>query len=328
MLIRCGKCGLEKESYEFSRNRSTKTGFNYYCKECTKQSKKDYYIKNRDRIIEKSSTYYYSNKKSVIERIKGYTTRNRDKVCDYQKNYRLDNTNSIREQQRRYREENKDKVLRLRKDYYAKNRDTCITKSANYYKTNRDMVLAKRKPYFKEYYKTPCKFDSQYAEHLAAYEEVKESADGNLLVKCTYCGEFFVPTVLSVRGRLQAICGSVRGEGRFYCSDHCKKACPIFYQVLYPKDFKETTSREVQAQLRQLVLKRDEYKCQICGKNQHEVELHCHHIEGVKQNPIESADVDNCITLCKEHHKFVHSQKGCTTYDLKCKEKEEKLDVS
>ena len=322
MLIRCGKCGLEKESSEFSKNRSTKTGFSYYCKECTKQNKRDYYIKNRDRIIEKSIAYYNSNKKSVIERIKGYTTRNRDKVCDYQKNYRLDNTNSIREQQRRYREENRDKVLKLRKDYYAKNRDACITKSANYYKANRDMVLAKRKPYFKEYYKAPCKFSNPYIKDLLLYEDIVESPNGYLMVKCTYCGGFFIPTVLSVRNRLQAINGGIRGEGRFYCSNHCKHACPIFYQVLYPKDFGKATSREVQAQLRQLVLKRDEYKCQICGKDQSEVELHCHHIEGVKQNPIESADVDNCITLCKEHHKFVHSQKGCTTYDLKCIEKQ------
>ena len=68
-----------------------------------------------------------------------------------------------------------------------------------------------------------------------------------------------------------------------------------------------------------MVLARDNYQCQICEKSLDEAEFHCHHITGIKQNPIESADVDNCITLCKEHHKFVHSKKGCNYYNLRCK---------
>ena len=42
-------------------------------------------------------------------------------------------------------------------------------------------------------------------------------------------------------------------------------------------------------------------------------------MEGVVQNPIESADVDICVTLCKAHHKWVHTQAGCKYYDLRCK---------
>jgi len=75
-----------------------------------------------------------------------------------------------------------------------------------------------------------------------------------------------------------------------------KNACPIFRMRRFPKGFYLGTSREVQPELRQLVLKRDNYTCQKCDKCN--VELHCHHITGVEQNPIESADVDNCITLC------------------------------
>jgi 5-methylcytosine-specific restriction endonuclease McrA len=49
-----------------------------------------------------------------------------------------------------------------------------------------------------------------------------------------------------------------------------------------------------------MVFERDNYKCVKCGE---EKPLHCHHIDPVKGNPIESADIDNCITLCKKCHK-------------------------
>jgi len=69
-----------------------------------------------------------------------------------------------------------------------------------------------------------------------------------------------------------------------------------------------------------MVLKRDNYTCQYgdCGKTIEDAELHCHHITGVVQNPIESADMDNCIIFCKEHHVLIHKNKGCGYNDLKC----------
>lgn len=41
---------------------------------------------------------------------------------------------------------------------------------------------------------------------------------------------------------------------------------------------------------------------------------------GVEINPIESADVDNCITLCVDCHQKVHQQDGCGMRREKCKE--------
>ena len=51
-----------------------------------------------------------------------------------------------------------------------------------------------------------------------------------------------------------------------------------------------------------------EYKCQKCNKHQSELDvgLHCHHVEGIMWNPIESADVDMCITYCKTCHTTIH----------------------
>jgi len=90
---------------------------------------------------------------------------------------------------------------------------------------------------------------------------------------------------------------------------------------MYQKGHKKSYSREVQPELRQMVFERDEYTCIKCGKHQDElnIPLHCHHIEGIVQNPIESADIDMCITVCKDCHDKIHQEDGCGYNDMKCK---------
>lgn len=162
-----------------------------------------------------------------------------------------------------------------------------------------------------------------YAHRLTPIEEcrIEKNTIDTLQVKCTYCGAWFTPELSNVIRRLGCINGNISGEQRFYCSINCKKVCPIYRQKLYPKDMtKRSMSREVQPELRKLVFERDRYICQKCEKSQLELDvpLHCHHITGVEQNPIESADVDNCITLCKTCHSETHKLPKCSRYHLRC----------
>jgi len=160
-----------------------------------------------------------------------------------------------------------------------------------------------------------------YVHQLEWCEEVRRNEeDPNILeIKCAYCGKWFMPTLSEVSYRISALKGQRKGysEHRLYCSDKCKRECPIFNKQKWPKGFKIATSREVQPELRQMVLKRDDYKCVKCDSDG---PLHCHHITGVELDPIESADVDNCITVCKDCHKEIHRQVGCTYNDMKRKE--------
>ena len=75
--------------------------------------------------------------------------------------------------------------------------------------------------------------------------------------------------------------------------------------------------REVQPELRQMVLERDGHKCVNCNKTNN---LHCHHIMPVAIEPLLSADIDNCITLCIECHKEAHTKDGCRYGQLHMKE--------
>jgi len=166
-----------------------------------------------------------------------------------------------------------------------------------------------------------------YAKQLSPYGVSckRNKEDENVLeVKCMYCDRWYIPTLRSVYHKIKCINGKQSGESNLYCSIECKQTCPTYRQRIYPKGFKDdrtNTSREVQPALRKCVLKRDNYTCQKCGAT--DTELHCHHYEGIEVNPIESADADNCITLCKACHNNIHKADKCDIKQYqrkKCKE--------
>ena len=61
------------------------------------------------------------------------------------------------------------------------------------------------------------------------------------------------------------------------------------------------------SQLRRAVRKRDKNKCIVCGSTK---EPHIHHKNSVSAFPEQALDIDNCVTLCEEHHKEFHSIYG------------------
>jgi len=181
--------------------------------------------------------------------------------------------------------------------------------------------------YKEKYAKNNIPVYDTYTKQLNPYKIAcrRNKEDNNVLeVKCMYCDRWHIPTLNSVVRKIQCINGKVKGESNLYCSNECKQACPTYRQQIYPKGFKndrKNTSREVQTPLRKTVLKRDNYTCQKCGAKN--TELHCHHYEGIEVNPIESADADNCITLCKACHNEIHKVDKCGIKDYKrkmCKE--------
>ena len=171
--------------------------------------------------------------------------------------------------------------------------------------------------YMGDYYSNNIPLYNIYASQISFCEEVRRNRkDPNILeIKCAYCGKWYIPTISAIANRIQALKGNYRGEQRLYCSTQCKKECPIYRKIKYPKGFKPATSREVQPELRQLCFERDNWTCQKCGSKE---SLHCHHIEGIRWEPLESSDLDMVITLCKQCHKEVHKLPGCGYNDMRC----------
>ena len=161
-----------------------------------------------------------------------------------------------------------------------------------------------------------------YSEQISFAEQVRRShKDENILeVKCTYCGKWYIPKRSEITNRVSALKGQSNfySEHRLYCSDECKQECSIYGQHYYPKGFKEASSREVQPELRQMVFERDSWTCKKCKSKKN---LHCHHIEGIRWEPLESADIDKCLTYCKDCHEEVHKKEDCRRIDFICKER-------
>jgi hypothetical protein len=68
----CTKCKEQKPLETFRKQRSTKDGLKYYCKECDNKTAKSYYQKNKEKIVGK---------------VKEWQNNNPDKVKGYKKSY-------------------------------------------------------------------------------------------------------------------------------------------------------------------------------------------------------------------------------------------------
>lgn len=154
-----------------------------------------------------------------------------------------------------------------------------------------------------------------WAEKISWHDEVRRCPNNleYLEVKCTYCGRWHIPDMYALKNRANRI---EKDFSKIYCSQECKDNCPTYSLSgarIKQKNLEYESPREVQSELRKLVFERDNYTCQKCGKdkNKENFELHCHHINPVKLDPLESADINNCISLCKDCHKETHKKDGC-----------------
>jgi len=160
-------------------------------------------------------------------------------------------------------------------------------------------------------------YDTYMSQITFCEKTRRDPFDKKLLqVRCfnSTCKKWFNPTAIATQRRVASLNNKDSGDRNLYCSEQCKKSCSIFRQILYPKGFKNNSNIRVdQFDWAVLVKERDNYECQKCGAT---TNLIAHHIEGLNSNPVESADIDIGITLCKKCHKEAHKDIGCRFVDL------------
>ena len=104
----CIRCGEEKETTEFYKNNYNRDGLTTYCKCCIRELVKANRPKDHN---EKCKEYYKKNKDRLIEKAKENYEDKKEYYSNYHKEYYEKNKESIREYQRLYREKKKKERL-------------------------------------------------------------------------------------------------------------------------------------------------------------------------------------------------------------------------
>ena len=302
-MKQCTKCKECKEYKEFSKDKNRKDGLFPQCKECSNKRKRDWGKKEE-------------NKQKQSKCHKEWRNINKEHLTEYHKEWRNTNKEHLTEYRREWCSNNRDKLNKKRNQWCEENKEHLRLYRNQWYKENRERIINKN-----NHSKVSYTNHKNIINSLFLYENIKIDPQGHILIACTYCGYFFYPSYSQITNRKNYINGNTSKENRIYCSEKCKSNCPIYGQSLYPKGYRPATSREVQPELRQMVLKRDNYTCQRCGwhKDELDVGLHCHHIYPLNEDPIQSADIDTCITYCEDCHKWIHQNvTGCGYSEMRC----------
>src|SRR3972149_2932491 len=102
----------------------------YKDKEREKEYQREYYLKNKNKLLIQNKKYYLENKEKILKCNKNYYLENKDKIekyrlehkeknKEYQKVYILENKDKIAE----YRSKNRDKILEIQKNWRIKNKE-------------------------------------------------------------------------------------------------------------------------------------------------------------------------------------------------------------
>lgn len=120
----CSKCSINKELCEFNKNKLSKDGHKPYCRECQKIDTKIYKSKNKEKIKESSKQYFIKNSDRIMKVHDEYRTNNIEKIKERQKKYYKNNKTKYILQQQIYRENNREKVNENKRRYQSQRRES------------------------------------------------------------------------------------------------------------------------------------------------------------------------------------------------------------
>ena len=285
---------------------------------------------------EQKRKYYEEHREEILAKMKKYREENHDEILRKAREAFANRTEEQKEKRRKYKksydEKHKQEILETEKARYQQQQDQKLAHQKEYYENNKEKVLE----YHKEYRNRPATYKKYYEKFKHYYndDEMRQDPENPKLIqfRCHFngCREWFNPTMGKLDMRYESIMGRTTATNELYCSDECKEKCDVFGRHKYQKSLSpRRLSREAQPELRKLVLERDNYTCQReeCHKSKAEFSdlvLHCHHIFPLNEDPVCFADIDNCITLCEECHRWVHLNiPGCSYAELRCSKKED-----
>ena len=122
-----------------------------------KERDKQWYLKNKERILKKRKEYYAKNYIDILLKNKKRYIKNKDKISEWGKLYRKNNTKEIKERKKLYRIKNREEILKRKKLYYKNNLEKIKEYNRKEETKKRLKIWREKNPiYKKEYIKKYC----------------------------------------------------------------------------------------------------------------------------------------------------------------------------
>ena len=103
----CPHCKSHKSESEFGRCASRKDGLAAYCRECTSEMGRDYYLRNKDKVLQRTNArgtrWYWQNKEAARTINKAYRESHQRELADKKKRRRNRELDRLWDQRNRAR---------------------------------------------------------------------------------------------------------------------------------------------------------------------------------------------------------------------------------
>jgi hypothetical protein len=97
----------------------------------------EYYLDNKDKIIEQTKTYKLNHKDEIAEKHKAWYEANKQKALENSKKHYERNREEILERQKKRNNEDKDNISVKQKKYYEENKDKILQRQRQKYQENK-----------------------------------------------------------------------------------------------------------------------------------------------------------------------------------------------
>ena len=115
-----------------------------------KENMNNYYLENKEKILQQHKTYLEANKEKVDAYQAGYRQLNSEKRCEYSKQYAAEHPEEVKAKQKAYYEENKIEFIEKQKAYAAEHKDEIQQRKKEWAENNKEKVIASRNKYYEE----------------------------------------------------------------------------------------------------------------------------------------------------------------------------------
>jgi hypothetical protein len=108
----CTTCNQEKEILKFSKDKTSKDGFGYYCKLCASLKSQLWYNDNKQKAKKTHKIYHYNNRLTILEYQKEWRKKNPDKNKIYKLEHRKEiSKKELIRQAKKYKEDVQFRIL-------------------------------------------------------------------------------------------------------------------------------------------------------------------------------------------------------------------------